>query len=421
MTRRAGAGVVAQLVLVVALTLAGAIGLAALLGRELATRPAAEQLLRALDGFAAVVEALARHRTPDQLAAQLQAAGLATRTTPPPAPPPRLAPFLRELQAQAGDGLGPGRTLALAGDGRTPVVWLQLATEPPLWVSFAYPHRAARRFPLLLLSGCVILVWLAAAYLARRLAWPLRQLAEAAPALIRGEAPAEPLTKAPREVADLADALTRAGEDVRGAAAERAFLLAGISHDLRTPLTRVQYAVELLPDTDPALRSGIQRDIEEIDAILTQFIAYARDGRDEPTQLLDLSAIGRQALAAATADWTVDLPDSAPMRGKPIALLRAIENLIVNAQRHGAPPFSLSLGADGEGWRITVADHGPGLSATMAGRAAQPFVHGGSGGGAGLGLAIVERVARQHGGTLTLQTVAPHGLSALLTLRGARR
>lgn len=410
-----------QLTLIIALVLLGSGLLAVLLGRELAMRPASEQLLQAMDGFASVVEELDRSEGGARVVRQLREAGLEVRLTPPPERRPRFAPFLRELREHAADQLGPGREIRLGRYRGRNVFWLKLATREPIWVSFALERRGegVRRFSLLLLAGCVLLVWLAAAYFARRLVLPLRQLAQAAPDIVRGDPPEAMPTSSPREVVELAQALTRSSHDVRVAAEERAFMLAGISHDLRTPLTRVQFAVELLPDTDPELRAGISRDIGEIDAILTQFIAYARDGRDEPTEALDLAEICRNALAAADPGWQASLPEAALIRGKPMALLRAVENLLVNAQRHGAFPFALKLEREGDAWEVEVSDQGPGLSAEAIGRVRQPFVHAGETGGSGLGLAIVERVARQHGGELSLLANEPRGLRAVLRVRGA--
>jgi hypothetical protein len=216
----------------------------------------------------------------------------------------------------------------------------------------------------------------------------------------------------PREVAELADALDRASAQVRDAGEERALMLAGVSHDLRTPLTRLQYALELIPDADPALRAGMERDIEEMDAVLGQFVAYARDGRDEHAEPLDLADLCRNAATALPGDWTLDLPDSAPMRGRPMALLRAVGNLMANAGRHGRPPFVLSLRREGRHWLLEIADHGPGLSAEAAARVRQPFVRSGTAAGSGLGLAIVERVAHQR---------RHAGAAAELAARPARR
>ncbi|SEM47539.1 two-component system, OmpR family, osmolarity sensor histidine kinase EnvZ [Pseudoxanthomonas sp. GM95] len=410
----------AQLVLVITLVLAGAGVLAVALGRELAIGPATDQLARAMRGFAGIAEGLDRTGGHAATLRYLRDAGLDVRSDAPAARAPGLAPFLRTLRQRAAQALGPERAVVLARDAGGDRLWMQLRTTPKLWISFgANPMRGSRRFSIALLLGCVGLTWLAAAYFARRLVTPLRTLARAAPGLVQGDAPPLRHVGGPREVRELASALERASHDVRAAADERALMLAGISHDLRTPLTRVQFATELLPDTDPALRAGISRDIAEIDAILSQFIAYARDGRDEAVESMDLAEVCRSVLDAATGDWDVQCPDTAPVRGRPIALRRAVENLVVNAQRHGAAPFSLRLVDAGGAWQITVCDHGSGMTPEQAQRALRPFVHDANAGGSGLGLAIIERVARQHGGTLQLLPNTPHGLRAVLRLRGA--
>lgn len=409
-----------QLALVIGLVLLGAAVLAVAMGRELATRPAAGQLLRAMDGFADVAEELARSQSRERAVQHLRRAGLEVATSPPPPRAIRVAPFMRELLERAPQQLDRGREVRLGRIGEANVAWLKLDTQPALWVSFAFDRRGDRvlRFSVLMLFAGAGLVWLAAAYYAHRLVVPLRRLAYSAPALVRGESPPLGALSGPREVEELARALVDSSNDVREAAEERTLMLAGISHDLRTPLTRLQYAVELLPGADRDLRAGMHRDIAEIDAILSQFIAYARDGRDEASEPLDLAVLCRNAVGASEQAWQVETPVYAPMTGKPMALLRALENLLANAQRHGAPPFSLRLSRNVDAWRIDIADHGPGLPAQVAERVRQPFVHG-DGGGTGLGLAIVDRVARQHGGELRLSSRAPQGLLATLVLRGS--
>lgn len=406
-----------QLVLVIGLVLLGAAVLALALGREMTQRPAAAQLLRAMEGFAGVAEGLVRTQARADAIARLRAAGLQVAGEPPPPRPSRSTRLTRELLAQAAQR--PGREMRLGAAGSGNAVWIRLDTQPPLWVSFALErgdHRA--RFSVLMLVAGAVMVWLAAAHYARRLVLPLRRLARAAPALVRGEAPPAIASEGPREVRELARALADSGREVRTATQERALMLAGISHDLRTPLMRLQYAAELLPGADPGLRAGMHRDIAEIDAILAQFIAYARDGRDEAGEPLDLAVLCRAvADAAGAGPWQVQVPAYAPITGKPMALRRALENLLANAQRHGAPPYVLSLRQAGDDWLVDVADHGPGLPPAVADRVLQPFVHG-EGGGTGLGLAIVNRVARQHGGELRLASNRPHGLVATLVLRG---
>ncbi|WP_129648131.1 ATP-binding protein [Peristeroidobacter agariperforans] len=414
-------GVFGQLALVIALTLIGTALLAVLLGRELVTRPAASQMLRSMDGFAGVIEELDKHQPRARMQETLRKVGLQVSETPPEQSTEGVGPFMREIIDQARQRSDGQRVLRIGQHQGSEAIWFELNTTPPVWVSLGYPKAGerVRRFSVLLLAGSVLLVWLAAAYYARRLVMPLRQLAQAAPRISRGDPPPAMLAASSREVAELAQALSAASLEVRTAAEDRSMMLAGISHDLRTPLTRLQYAIELLPDTDPELREGIGRDIEEIDGILTQFIDYARDGRDEASEAVNLADICRNAATAASGAWTLFVPDIAPLHGRPMALLRAVSNLLVNAERHGAPPLRLYLTGTQGSWTIEVRDRGPGMSPKEADRVRQPFARGAKHGGSGLGLTIVDRVAHQHGGELRLLPNTPRGLCATLRLRGS--
>ena len=412
-------GVFAQLVLVIVLVLAGTSALALLLSREFTRRPPTEQLLHSIDAFADTVESLDRSQPSARTLESLRKSGFEVRTQPPVPSGEDASPWFSLIENRARRVLD-DREITTGLGPRGDSLWLKLDTTQPMWVSFAQGARVgARKFSVLLLASCALLVWLAAAYFARRLTQPLKQLAAAAPALMRGEEVGLGGAGAPREVRELQSVLLRASIEVRDPASERVLMLAGISHDLRTPLTRVQYALALLPGTDPELRDGMERDIGEIDAILSQFIAYARDGRDEAIETVDLAETCRNALAATAFDWEAEIAPQAPVRGRPMALLRAIENLITNAERHGEPTFALSLHRDGDAWRMEIADQGPGISADAARRVRQPFVHDDSAGGTGLGLAIVDRIARQHHGELQLLPNTPRGLRAVLLLRDA--
>ena len=164
---------------------------------------------------------------------------------------------------------------------------------------------------------------------------------------------------------------------------DRALMLAGVSHDLRTPLTKLRLGVEILAgDAEAGIAASLVRSIAEMDAVVGQFLDFARR---------------RQRCADGVR--------------------RAIVNLVENAVRHGRPPVTLATGSDGT-W--AWVDAGDGIAAADVEALKQPFRRAGtarSGApGAGLGLAVVERIARLHGGELQLLPSSPHGLRARLRL-----
>lgn len=279
-----------------------------------------------------------------------------------------------------------------------------------------------------------VLLALAGAWLLQR-QWhrPLARLVAAARALARG-APHEPLPEVgPVEIASVTRGFNQMARSLREAERERALMLAGLSHDLRTPLAKLRLALEIAaPQVEPAIGASMARSVDELDALVGQFLAFARldaatDGVDaEPASLQSLDELAR-ALAEAQADHgrtlTLRLGAPPPLALRPLALRRALDNLLENAWRHGRAPVVLGTGVDaarGQAW-IEVLDHGPGLSPAEAERLRQPFARGAGDSrsgppGAGLGLAIVERVARGHGGTLELGTAPGGGLRARLWL-----
>jgi two-component system osmolarity sensor histidine kinase EnvZ len=217
---------------------------------------------------------------------------------------------------------------------------------------------------------------------------------------------------------------------------DRAVLLAGISHDLRTPLTRMRLEVELsgLP---PETRGNVVADLEQMDRIVAQFLDYARSEPARPRADVDLSALTAQVVAASRleADQSVriaqQIEPGVHLEGFEVELSRALANLLTNADRYGRDPADgrldllVRLQGSGDEALLEVADRGPGVAAEQAAQLLRPFVRGDSarGGvaGAGLGLAIVERVARLHGGRFTLGPNPPRGLLATLRLPRAGR
>jgi two-component system, OmpR family, osmolarity sensor histidine kinase EnvZ len=205
---------------------------------------------------------------------------------------------------------------------------------------------------------------------------------------------------------------------------ERAMVLAGISHDLRTPLSRLRLALEM-SGADPATTEAMSADIAEIDAVIGQFLDFAR-GEDESMAEGDLNALAAEVVEGyRKRDTDIVFRPGAlrPLRFAPQALRRAIANLIDNALHYAREPLEVATRRDGERALLEVMDRGPGVPPEQAERLKRPFTRldeARSGpGGAGLGLAIVERVARAHGGKLELLPREGGGLLARISLRAA--
>lgn len=274
-------------------------------------------------------------------------------------------------------------------------------------------------------AGLLVLALAGAWLIASNLARPLAALTRAAERIGRGE-PHQPLAEAgPRELKTLAAAFNRMARDLESMERERAMVLAGISHDLRTPLSRMRLAIEMSGATKEEMRGdfdAIVADIEEIDAIIGQFLDFARDVNEEKSRqdlgpvLEDLvdhyHRLGKNVLLQKAA--------LAPFRFARMAVRRAVSNLVDNSLRYAGESVEVELKNDSRKAVIEVRDRGPGVPPGETERLKRAFTRldNARGGpvGAGLGLAIVERIARAHGGTLELLPREGGGLVARLTL-----
>lgn len=286
----------------------------------------------------------------------------------------------------------------------------------------------------ILLAGCLVTALLSligAAVIQRHLHRPLRQLASAAAAVAAGENMPSLALDGPREIASVAASFTHMSESLTRADAERALMLAGVSHDLRTPLAKLRLCVEMLrAKADPELIDSMTRSIDTSDAIIGQFVDFARIGSDEAVQLCDPAELVRSLVDVPCTGQppVLRIGEVPPIRVRPVALRRAIANLLENAERYAPGEIVLEIvlqrattQQNGEPrLRIAVLDRGPGIPEDQIARARQPFARlnesRGSRPGAGLGLAIVERIARLHGGRLVLEPRAGGGLAASIEL-----
>ncbi len=271
----------------------------------------------------------------------------------------------------------------------------------------------------------VLLLALAGAFLVvARINRPLRELTRAAAEMGRGTTPAPVTEGGPEEIRTLARSFNQMASDLQKIDEERALLLAGVSHDLRTPLARIRLGLEMLDSGgDPALRAGIMQDIGDIDGAIGQFLDFARAGAQETAVADgDLNAIimglGERYLRSGKQ---VDINASPlpPLSLRPTSIQRVIANLIDNALRHGGPHVEVATGVENSHAYVEVLDRGPGIPADQAQRMLQPFTRldsARSTSGTGLGLAIVDRIARMHGGCIRLLPRDGGGLRARVEL-----
>ncbi|HYN12627.1 MAG TPA: ATP-binding protein [Burkholderiales bacterium] len=273
-----------------------------------------------------------------------------------------------------------------------------------------------------LLALALVGAWLIATAIAR----PLAALTRAAARLGRGEAH-EPLAEeGPRELLSVTAGFNRMASDLESMERERAMVLAGISHDLRTPLSRLRLALEM-SGADPSASEAMISDIDEIDAVIGQFLDFARGANEEqaPDELNAL--LGDLAEHYARIGKRVLLKQQAvkPFSFARLAVRRAVANLVDNALRYAGEPVEIEIRNERGTAVIEVRDRGPGIPEADRERLKRPFTRlddARSGpGGAGLGLAIVERIARAHRGSLELAPRQGGGLVARLALQTGLR
>ncbi len=322
--------------------------------------------------------------------------------------------------------LGEQTRFAYARD-RVEGFWVSFAIdEDEYWVMLPR-ERFEPPFGLELLEGTLALLglalagaWLDASTLSR----PLGAIAAAARAVGRGQPPAPLAETGPREIRTVSVAFNRMAGDLAAMERERAMVLAGISHDLRTPLSRLRLAIEM-SGADSETVQGMGADVEDMDKVIGQFLAFAR-GEDEQRTEGDLNGLVAEVVENyRKREQAVSFaPGGIPaLRFAPLAVRRAVTNLIDNALRYAGGPVEVGTRGDGAMTLVEVMDRGPAVPESEFERLKRPFTRldesRSGGGGAGLGLAIVDRIARAHGGQFELAVREGGGLVARLVLASA--
>jgi two-component system osmolarity sensor histidine kinase EnvZ len=339
-------------------------------------------------------------------------------------------PFLRRVDELVREQLGPATRLTLEREGeRALFVNFRIddSDEGDYWLALPR-ERIDRVFPLGWLGwgvAALLLSLLGAWLIVFRITRPLKALQEAARKVGAGETAARLDEGGPTELATVAHAFNQMSADLAQLDQDRALILAGISHDLRTPLTRLRMGIEMAGDD--GLREGMSADVEEMDKTIGQFLDFARSESGEALQEVDVGALlAELATQYQRRGFNVAVPPAPTLASaipvRPQALRRAVSNLIDNALRHAGndSPVELALNAAAGESSIEVRDRGPGIPSQEVERMKRPFARletaRTDAAGAGLGLAIVERIARSHNGRLELLAREGGGLVARLVL-----
>ena len=294
------------------------------------------------------------------------------------------------------------------------------------WASFAY-HLPAElaAWPWDLLVGLLILlaaVLLVSFFAVRWLTKPLSDLAQAAEQLGKDISQSALEEVGPTEVRRAAHAFNRMQHRLARFVEERTRILAAVSHDLKTPITRMRLRAEKIDN--PELRNKFESDLQDMQTLVQSSLDFMRGmALQEKTQLIDVDAL-LDSLAEDAQDMgqyiNVKGEAETPYSGKPLALKRCFGNLLDNALRYG-DGVSVTVENSPESLKITVGDHGPGLPEDMLDKVFEPFFRAEPSrnvktGGTGLGLSIARNIARGHGGDLVLRNRKPLGLEAVVTL-----
>jgi two-component system osmolarity sensor histidine kinase EnvZ len=344
--------------------------------------------------------------------------------------------LVKLVEAAIVERLGAGTQVASEVNG-IGGLWVSLAIEGDRYWVFIDRNPVARTYGTQWIGWAIVALVLSligAVVITRLINRPLAELSRAAGELGAGRLPATLPEAGPVEIRTVNRNFNRMVADLSKLEADRAVLLAGISHDLRTPLARLRLDLEMarLP---PDVHDAMIGDIEQIDSIVRQFLDYARKAPQAPAEEVELAPLVEAAVRRARIDTQPDatvslkLAPQVVVRGHRTEIDRALDNLLTNALRYGRDPdtgglaLTVELERDPRHAVIAVTDHGAGVPDNELDRLLRPFERGDTarsgGAGAGLGLPIVERIARMHGGSLRLTAVAPHGLRAELALPAA--
>ncbi|MCT8343766.1 MULTISPECIES: two-component system sensor histidine kinase EnvZ [Photorhabdus] len=324
------------------------------------------------------------------------------------------------LSEKMGEYLGGKADLRLEINTDSPILWLNSYLAPDIWVRVPLTEIEQNQFSpifrytlaiLLLIFGCI---WLYIRFQNR----PLLEMEYAARQTGKGIMMPAVREAGSLEVRAAIRAFNQMSSGIKLLESDRTILIAGVSHDLRTPLTRIRLATEMMSKEDAYLSESINKDIEECNAIIEQFIDYLRTGQEMPMEFCELNSILKEVISAENG-YEQDIENHLSLNpitvnANPISIKRALANMLVNANRYGNGWIKVSSGQTNKFAWFQVEDNGAGIKQEDLPRLFQPFVRGErarSSSGTGLGLAIVQRIIDAHDGKIEMGTSLKGGLS----------
>ena len=328
---------------------------------------------------------------------------------------------------QMSDSLG-GPAQVRITHGEPYLYWINPPQNPNVWITIPMvglgqgdgsPHLVyLLMIGVLSVGGSLIFV--------RRLNRPLKALQDAAILVGRGQVPKPLKEEGSTELIAVTHAFNQMSKGIKQLEDDRALLTAGISHDLRTPLTRIRLASEMLPVSQDWVKDGIVQDIEDMNEIIDQFIDYVRQDQQESKEECNLNDLIRDAVQVRNIqenhNITLDLAPLPNTHIRRVALKRVIDNLIENAFRYGSDDIEISSQFNKKDKLISFAirDFGPGIPDDQIQGLFEPFTQGDKARGSlgsGLGLAIIKRIVDMHAGKVTLQNHPKGGLIATVFIQ----
>ena len=309
--------------------------------------------------------------------------------------------------------------------GEDYMVWIKPPQNTDIWISI--PLKGPNEDSLSPLTTYFFVIgalsviggWL----FVRRLNRPLQALQKGARQVEKGHFP-EPLPLVgSSEIVAVTEAFNKMSKGIKQLESDRVIMTAGISHDLRTPLTRIRLASEMLPDEQNWIKEGIEHDIEDLNAIINQFIDYARQDQQEAFTYVNVNSIIHELVDARTVldgrTIKLYLAGLPPIKLRKIGIKRVIENLIENAFRYGSDEIAITTSLVNKNIVCSVRDFGNGIAESELDKVFIPFAqgdHARGSSGTGLGLAIVKRIVEGHGGLIDFTNHPSGGLNASFSL-----